>query len=435
VVTVATLTISLFGSQMSSFALAIWMYQRTGLVTLNALLYMATITPEILLAPIAGVFIDRYDRGRILLLGQAGAGLCSLAMLLAHRHGLLAPSLALVLIALASLARAAEYTALTSSVSLLVAPAQLGRANGAVQMALGIGQIAAPMLAGLILPLVHLDGILALDLASFVVAVTVFARLRLPRPARATTAPSATPLRTQVAFGYRWVRARPALFQLLLFWAASNAVTCMAEIIITPLVLGFANERGLGIVSGAAGLGMFAGSIFMIVTGGPRRRVLGVLCGSACEGALLCLAAVRPSLSLMIVAAFGAMFAFPIMAASSDAIWQRKTPPELQGRVFSFRYFFARSSIPLATLGVGPVTDLLFEPLLRPHGALAATVGAVFGVGPGRGSGLFLTLIGVCLIGVALAGLGSPRLRRLEIEIPNHDAKALAPDPALAGAT
>jgi hypothetical protein len=89
----------------------------------------------------------------------------------------------------------------------------------------------------------------------------------------------------------------------------------------------------------------------------------------------------------------------------------------------------AAGSLPLAALTAGPLADRVFEPLLRPGGALADTaIGHLLGVGPGRGVGLMFVLLGMLvLIAVGIASL-NPRLRNIETEIPD----ALPPEPAAA---
>src|SRR5262245_1737013 len=83
------LTVSFTGSQLTGFALGVWLYQRTGSATLNGLVALANVGPTFLASPVAGVLIDRYSRRSALLAAQAGAGACSLAMaLLAAFHRL-----------------------------------------------------------------------------------------------------------------------------------------------------------------------------------------------------------------------------------------------------------------------------------------------------------------------------------------------------------
>jgi len=73
--------ISRIGTAMTRFALLIWAYKQTGSATSVALLGFAAFLPMILISPFAGVWIDRFDRRKILILSDLGAGLMTVAML------------------------------------------------------------------------------------------------------------------------------------------------------------------------------------------------------------------------------------------------------------------------------------------------------------------------------------------------------------------
>ena len=75
----------------------------------------------------------------------------------------------------------------------------------------------------------------------------------------------------------------------------------------------------------------------------------------------------------------------------------------------------------------GPLADGVFEPLLQEGGALADTVGAVIGVGPGRGIALLFIILGGLSIVFTLIAFMYPRLRNLEDEIPDFDQTEEAP--------
>src|SRR5439155_26826991 len=76
--------VSQIGTAMSTFALLIWIYERTGRATTVALLGFFWFVPVIALAPLAGVWIDRHDRRRIMLLADAGAAVMTLGVLLLY---------------------------------------------------------------------------------------------------------------------------------------------------------------------------------------------------------------------------------------------------------------------------------------------------------------------------------------------------------------
>jgi hypothetical protein len=134
---------------------------------------------------------------------------------------------------------------------------------------------------------------------------------------------------------------------------------------------------------------------------------------------ILSLGGAQPSIPLIALASFAFMFTLPFVNGFNQAILQSKVAPEVQGRVFAVAGMIAAASLPLASLIAGPLADKVFGPMLSPGGALAGSVGRVIGVGDGRGVGFLFILLGaLVLVIVALASL-NPRLRRLEIEIPD----------------
>jgi len=102
----------------------------------------------------------------------------------------------------------------------------------------------------------------------------------------------------------------------------------------------------------------------------------------------------------------------PVVESCDQTIWQSKTPVPLQGRVFSFRRLAAQAVAPLGMLAAGPLADRVFTPVF----------------GAGRGLGLLITSLGIATLALVLAAALSPRLRRLEDEIPDAAAGEKAPD-------
>jgi len=72
--------VSLVGSGLTSFALGLWVYEQSGSVTQFALIGLFTALPNIVLSPLAGALVDRWDRRWAMILSDTGAGLCTLIM-------------------------------------------------------------------------------------------------------------------------------------------------------------------------------------------------------------------------------------------------------------------------------------------------------------------------------------------------------------------
>jgi len=140
--------------------------------------------------------------------------------------------------------------------------------------------------------------------------------------------------------------------------------------------------------------------------------------------AVLLLAAGSPSVMLAAAGAFGVMFTFPLISGCAQAIWQRKVPARMQGSVLSVRRVLVQTTLPLAYLVAGPLADRVFEPLMADGGGLSASLGSLLGVGPGRGVALMLVLLAVLTVSVTWLSALSPRLRRIEQELPDETSPA-----------
>ncbi|HVR08338.1 MAG TPA: MFS transporter [Thermoanaerobaculia bacterium] len=411
-------TISLLGSEITTFGLGVWMYQRTGSVTSLAMIFAFAAAPGLLLSPVAGVLLDRFSRRRGLILTNLGAALGPLALLSLLLLGRLETWCVYVIVAVATAFLAFQVPAFSAAVTLMVSSEQLGRASGLLQFGGAGAQILAPLLAGALLPRVGLAGLVAIDALTFGAGIVtlVAARIPDPPPVPADAAAAGFGLAAQVAVSVRYLRRRPGLLRLLAFFAVGNFLLAMCQVLQTPLVLARYSPARLGLVVSAGSCGLLAGSLVMSAWGGPARRVLGILGLFPLLGLGAILMGVAPSAALIAAGVFGILLVVPIINGCDQALWQSSVEPGLQGRVFSTRQLLEQFTAPIAYLAAGPLADRVFEPLLRVHGPLAGSVGSLVGVGPGRGIGLMFVVIGVLLLGNALLGFASPRLRGVELQ-------------------
>jgi surfactin synthase thioesterase subunit/MFS family permease len=346
--------VSLIGTGLSTFALGIWAYQRTGSVTAFAGITTVSLLPAIAVAPLAGAAADRLDRRRVML-GCDATGLLAALLLI----GLLAagwlrlPEL-YAIAAVSATAGAFRQPAYLAGATQLVPKRYLGSASGLLQLGTASGTIVAQLLGGAVVTLAGLRGAAAVDALTFLVALATLLAVRFPD---ALFARRPEPLGQEIAAGARFVLGRPPLVALTLFFTGANALGGLLVVLTTPLVLTIASPAVLGGVLAMQGAGMLAGGTLMTLWGGARRRSLGMLAAVAIFGAsaLLIAAVPRP------VAVAAGMAGVGICAALASAHWlclvQVKVPVPMQGRVISSCLMLARTMMPLAYLIAGPLAS------------------------------------------------------------------------------
>ena len=410
-------TISAVGTQLTAFGLGVTILQQTGSVTLFSTVILAASIPGIVVAPLAGMLTDRWNRRLTLLLGHVGAGLCVVGMVVAHHLNALGIGVIIPALMLKAVFDNFVLAAFTSCAVALVPKDRLDRANSLIQLCAGVGQIAAPTLAGLLLPSVGLGGILLIDVATFAYAAVVLVFLRIP-----TTDPSKERARNteneeagaheaegglrgmlrETMAGLAYLRGKRGLVALIALGTFATFLFGSVEILFSPLVLAFGSVQDLGYVESIGGVGLLVGGIALTLLPPARRRVRRLLGYMTLQGAILLIAVAKPSVFLAAIGSFGLLFAFPFTMASGQAIWQTCVPLELQGRVAAVRGAASTTSFAIATLLAGPLADRLFEPAMASGGLLASSLGALLGIGHGRGVALLMAIFGALMLAAVL---------------------------------
>lgn len=411
--------VSMIGSGLTGFALGVWVYRQTGSVTHFMLISLFAKLPEILISPLAGVITDRLNRRLVMILSDSGAAVCTLILATLYWTDSLTLWHIYTINAATSCFTAFQYPAYTSATSLIVPREKLGKASGLSQVAEASAQLASPIMAGALMEIIGLHGVFLIDAATFLFALVTLLVTRIPDAKTSANGFEKKSLLREAAFGWRYIVKRRGLVAMLVFFAINNFLMGMAEALATPLVLSFGSPMLLGAMLSVGGAGMLAGSLAMSVWGGPKRLILGVFAFDFLTGLCILSLGLHTVIPLMCVSVFLLFFGLPIANGCTRVIWQKKVDPEVQGRVFAINRMIMLSSLPLAYLVSGPLSDYLFEPLMADGGALAGSVGRVIGVGPGRGIALMYVILGAATILTTTTAFKYPRLVMIEDELPN----------------
>lgn len=419
--------ISVVGTYITDFALGVWAYQTTGSLTLFALILVLTYLPNLLISPFAGVLVDRWNRRSVMLVADSVTGVTAIAMMLLVSTGNLEIWHIYLGVSISSISNAFHIPAYISAIAQVVPKQHLGRANGMVQISRAMARILGPTIAGFLIEAVQLQGVLLFDFATYLLATIALLSVRIPDPKPAEKSDRKTVnldrIWDEISSGWDYVAARPGLLGLMIFFGVTYLTEGMIQVLFWPIILNFASSSELGIVLSISGCGMLFGSLFVSAWGGLKRQIHGILFFVSLQGLCLCLGGFQPTLFLAAIGGFGYLFSQPIVVSSNQTIWQCKIPTYLQGRVFALQGLLEKSLLVITQLSVGPLVDRFFEPMMMPGGFLAETIGQVIGSGPGRGSALLLCGVGILNLTAAFIAYRTPRLRRVETEIPD----AIAP--------
>lgn len=413
--------VSVLGSGLTGFALSVWVLQQTGSATLFSLMLLCSTVPELVLSPFAGALVDRWDRRYAMILGDTGAALSTAVLAAVTYFGGLEIWHLLVATTVNTACSAIQKPAYKASVTQLVPKEHFGRASGMMQIGQAASQVMAPIIGGVLIVVIGIEGVLAIDLTTFFFALATLLIVHVPRPTvEADEARKVPNLLAEIRDGWRYIASRPGLVGMLVLFGLLNVSLAVFQALIGPIVMGFSSAKVLGTVVTVAGVGMFVGSVLMSAWGGPERRIHGVVGFGVLFGIAAAAVGLQPSVWVIGVSVFALGLCFPVLAGCSQAIWQAKTEPSIQGRVFSMRSMVTTSTIPVAYLSAGLLTDELLDPLLAVGGAWASALGPWIGVGPGRGAALLMIGAGLLGLVTSLGAFAHPRVRNVEDELPDR---------------
>ncbi|ASC71020.1 Macrolide efflux protein A [Halomicronema hongdechloris C2206] len=420
--------ISANGSRMTNFAIKIWAWEQTGQVTTLTLMAFVSLLPGILIAPVAGLVVDRYSRKQLMMLGDTVAIGATLILLLLYLDN----SLRIWHIYVVSLVEVTFYQfqhlAYSASISMLVPKQHYTRASSMEFLSFYGALVVAPALAGSLYYIIGFPGIVLIDIITFSLAILTVIWVHIPQPIM-TQLPKLqkATIISELHFGFRYVKGHPSLFALLTAVALFNLPMDLSDALYSPLILARTDNDAvvLGTLASAAGIGGVIGASFMSIWGGHKRRINGVLSGMIGVGISKFIFGLSRTIFIWIPAQVCSSFNFPVIGGSDQAIWLSKVEPELQGRVFAANQMARKMTLAVAFLVAGPLADYVFEPAMMPSGSLAPIFGGLFGTGRGAGIALLYALCAICMLLVGFAGYAFPLLRNVECSMPDHDSSSV----------
>ena len=399
--------VSSLGTEMTAYALTVWVYSQQGTASSLSLLTLCTFLPTILFRFIAGTLADRWNKKRIMLAADAFAACGTLLILALYSLGWLRIWHLYVINTLLSLMNAFQVPASYVATSLLVPEKHYARAGGLQGLAGSALSILAPALGSVVLVLGGLKLVLWLDLLTFAIAFgTLLLAIRLPETPKQEQQ-AQKPFWQECAAGLVFLKERKSLWRLILFFTAINFLAKIGgdgQMAAFVLARSSGNQQALGLVQAAVSLGIMAGSLLMTWLKPARDRFSAVYltCGLIFLGDIA--QGLSASVPVWVIAAFGTYLIAAVMNVHLTVLMRESVPIDMQGRVFSARDTLQNGFIPLGLLAGGWLADHVFEPFMSRPSAVQEWLIRWFS-GSGAGIALLFFLTGAAGVALSLIAL------------------------------
>ena len=222
--------VSVLASSMSQFALTIFMYEKTQSATALGLMQVFYFVPFLLISPIAGVMVDRHNRKLMMMVSDLASGLATIGILLVLYFDVWQFWQMYLASIIFGLGQAFQWPAYSAAISTMIPKEQLGRANGMMSLIEAGPGVIAPIMAGALLPIIKLTGILFFDVATFILAIGALLIVHVPQPVRTEEGAKASGgMLKEASYGFKYIFARPSLLGLQLVFLRGIFLQALAS--------------------------------------------------------------------------------------------------------------------------------------------------------------------------------------------------------------
>lgn len=352
--------VSLLGSSIVQFLVIWWITLESQSAFYLAVASVLGFAPMIILAPFAGVLVDRWNRK--ILIGAADflQALATLVLILLFWLGHVSIWHVLALLAFRGFCQAFHAPAVSAIVPLMVPRDKLSRLNGLEYLVSSAVTLTGPVIAAVLLAFSRIDQVLWIDPITFAVAIVPLLIIRIPSvKARHENSQNRSSFQQELVEGFAFVKRSRGLLPLIMLATALNFLFAPLSTLL-PYFVKFdhlGDASALAIVMAFSQGGMLAGGFLMLVKKEFRRKAVLFVCFLLVSYAGYALMALTPVGQFWFMALGGLIMSFPIPVVNVlvRTIIQMVVPLRIQGRVNSVIMSLASAASPFGMLISGLV--------------------------------------------------------------------------------
>ena len=408
--------ISASGSGMSSFALGIFMYQKTGLSTMTGLMILAGFLPGLIFSPFAGALADRYDRRVLMMMGD-GLSIIGLLCILFSLQFLQKEMLVggiLLGAAISSGFSSLVEPAFRATISDLLKKEEYTRASGMVQLIPASRYLLSPVLSGLVLSFAGIRMVLMLDILTILITLPITYIVR--REMRGIPRGEGTKLAEDISLGFHLIYDKKGLWLLVMLGILVSFCLGTVQTLMIPMLLPFGGESFAGFATTISACGMLVGGL--ILSRFSIKKDFSHILQASLLGMGFFMAAFAWGNNKILICGFGfcLFMSLPFANAAMDYLVRVNVATTHQGKAWGLISLISQAGYVLAYALTGVAVDFIIKPFLQKEGNAAKFALNIPGRGEGRSAALMIIIAAAFLMIIALTLPRKSEIRELEEE-------------------
>ena len=377
--------VSLFGSSIVQMAIVWYVTMQTSSGIWLTILTLSSFLPQMIISPFAGVWADRYNKKKIIILADVliAASTLILAIFLQINNLANTSLIAIVVVSIIrSIGTGIQTPTVNSMIPLLVPEDKLMKFNGVNSSIQSVIQFASPLVAGGILVLGSISNILFIDVITAVIGVSILSFIKIEQKSVQKIEEKASTI-NEIKEGIRFSISDKLIGKLLLIYGIfiflSVPSSFMSSLIITR---NFGQDyMYLSICETIGFVGMFLGGLLLGTWGGFKNRNKTLTLGMILYSIFAIGLGLVTQYWMFVALIFFISFSIPIIQTTTMTMLQEKVQIEMQGRIFSLLNAIFSGLMPLGMILFGVLADIVsINYLIIPAGAILLLIGIGIGI-------------------------------------------------------
>ena len=267
----STQSLSHLGSSITSFALTLWLYEKTGSALGTAALTICTYAPYVILSIFAGAITDRFDKKKTMLVCDVLAALTTVLVFVLYRTNELSGWHLYGINAFSGLMNTVQQPASEVTYTLVIPRKYDQKTSGLQSLSRSLISIGNPLIASALYGFGGLNAVIAIDLITFAIAfLSLLCMIQLPKTQSDTTAEKNV-LRLAKE-GLQFLRKNPLILYVILFMSGVNLIASAFDAVLPALVIPRSGNGTLGIMTSCSGVAMVLGSVIVSAMPKPKKQ-------------------------------------------------------------------------------------------------------------------------------------------------------------------